>query len=61
MNAVKKAPWFAYFPDDYRWSAAVSITYSCSYWGASTMGEIHSACKICITNSETTMPGFVNG
>ena len=45
MNAVKKAPWFAYFPKDYRWSAAVSITYSCSYWGASTMGEIHSACK----------------
>jgi len=42
-KAVGRAPWFAYFPEDYRWSAAVSIAYSCSYWGAAVMGEIDRA------------------
>ena len=39
-KAVGKAPWFAYFPDDYRWSAAMSICCSTSYWGAAVMGEL---------------------
>ncbi len=44
-KAVGKEPWFAYFPDDYRWSAGVSIAYSTSYWGAATMGEIDKVCR----------------
>ncbi len=39
-KALAKATWFTYFPDDYRWSAAVSIMYSAAYWGSATMGEI---------------------
>lgn len=39
-KAVGKAPWFAYFPENYRWSAAISMLYSSSYWGAAVMGEI---------------------
>ncbi|MBI2132224.1 MAG: alpha/beta hydrolase [Candidatus Tectomicrobia bacterium] len=39
-KAVRKAGWFAYFPEDYRWSAAISMAYSSSYWGAAVMGEI---------------------
>ncbi len=39
-NAVGKATWFAYFPKDYRWSAAIGIMLSASYWGGAAMGEI---------------------
>ena len=44
-KAVGKEPWFAYFPDDYRWSAGVSIACSASYWGAATMGEADRVCR----------------
>ena len=44
-QAVRKEPWFAYFPDDYRWSAGVGIAYSTSYWGSSTMGEVDRVCR----------------
>ncbi len=44
-KAVRKEPWFAYFPDDYRWSAGVGIAYSTSYWGSSTMGEVDRVCR----------------
>lgn len=39
-EAVRKAGWFAYFPDNYRWSAAISMLCSTSCWGAAVMGEI---------------------
>ena len=44
-KAVRKEPWFAYFPNDYRWSAGVSIAYSTSFWGSSTMGEVDRVCR----------------
>ena len=44
-QAVRKEPWFAYFPNDYRWSAGVSIAYSTSFWGSSTMGEVDRVCR----------------
>ena len=39
-KAVGKATWLAYFPDDYRWSAAMMIGFSASYWGAAVVGEL---------------------
>jgi dienelactone hydrolase len=39
-KAVGKATWFAYFPDDYRWSAGMMICLSASYWGAAAVGEL---------------------
>ena len=39
-KALAKATWFTYFPDDYRWSAAISILFSLANWGGATMGEI---------------------
>ena len=44
-KAIGRADWFAYFPEDYRWSAAVSMACSVSYWGGATMGEIDQAGK----------------
>ena len=32
--------WFTYFPEDYRWSAAVLIMISTAPWGSSDIGEI---------------------
>ena len=39
-KALAKATWFTYFPDDYRWSAAISILCSLANTGGATMGEI---------------------
>ncbi|MFC1491087.1 alpha/beta hydrolase family protein [Nitrospinota bacterium] len=39
-KALAKATWFTYFPNDYRWSAAISILYSSANWGGAAMGEI---------------------
>ncbi len=39
-KALAKATWFTYFPDNYRWSAAISILCSMANWGGASMGEI---------------------
>lgn len=44
-KAIGRADWFAYFPEDYRWSAAVSMACSVSYWGGASMGEIDQVGK----------------
>jgi esterase/lipase len=40
MEPYMKESWFAYFPEDYRWSAAVLIMLSTAPWGSSDIGEI---------------------
>ncbi|MEE9274753.1 MAG: alpha/beta hydrolase [bacterium] len=35
-----KGTYFTYFPDDYRWSAAMNIIISTGQWGGSDMGEV---------------------
>ena len=42
MNRIKPktTEWFTYFPDDYRWSAAIGGMLGTSVVGASDMGEI---------------------
>ena len=39
--APAKTPnWFTYFPDDYRWSAAICGMLSNAQWGSADLGEI---------------------
>jgi len=40
MEPVRKETWFAYFPEDYRWSAAMLIMISTAPFGSSDIGEI---------------------
>jgi dienelactone hydrolase len=35
-----EAKWFTYFPEDYRWSAAVVGTLSSAPWGGADIGEV---------------------
>ncbi len=39
------ASWFTYFPEDYRWSAAVCGILSSAPWGGSDIGEVDRACR----------------
>jgi dienelactone hydrolase len=39
-EAPANTNWFTYFPEDYRWSAAVCGMVSCAQWGASEIGEV---------------------
>lgn len=39
-EAPANANWFTYFPEDYRWSAAVCGMLSGARWGASEIGEV---------------------
>ena len=41
----KRANWFTYFPEDYRWSAAVSGIIGSAPWGGSDIGEVDRACR----------------
>jgi dipeptidyl aminopeptidase/acylaminoacyl peptidase len=41
----KTASWFTYFPEDYRWSAAVCGVLSSAPWGGSDIGEVDRACR----------------
>jgi dienelactone hydrolase len=50
MEPVRKESWFAYFPEDYRWSAAVLILLSTAPWGSSDIGEVDRVGKRLRTN-----------
>ena len=39
-EAPANANWFTYFPQDYRWSAAICGMISGARWGASEIGEV---------------------
>ncbi len=41
----KTANWFTYFPEDYRWSSAVSGILGSAPWGGSDVGEVDRACR----------------
>jgi dipeptidyl aminopeptidase/acylaminoacyl peptidase len=41
----KTANWFTYFPEDYRWSSAVSGIIGSAPWGGSDIGEVDRACR----------------
>ena len=41
--APQKASWFTYFPEDYRWSAAICDMLSASEMGGSDIGEVDRA------------------
>ncbi len=43
--APKSANWFMYFPEDYRWSSAVSGIIGSAPWGGSDIGEVDRACR----------------
>ncbi|MBI1724627.1 MAG: hypothetical protein HYR52_03195 [Candidatus Tectomicrobia bacterium] len=45
VKAVRKTPWFAYFPDDYRWSFIVSIAFRRTLLGAADPAEIFEVCR----------------
>ncbi|MDA1000309.1 MAG: alpha/beta hydrolase [bacterium] len=42
-KAVTRASWFAYFPNDYRWSAAFVMLSSITNWGGASFGELDQA------------------
>jgi len=37
----KQSPYFMYFPDDYRWSAAIINMLGSATFGSADVGEIH--------------------
>lgn len=41
--APERANWFTYFPDDYRWSAAVVGILSTAPYGGADIGEVDRA------------------
>jgi hypothetical protein len=41
----KTANWFTYFPEDYRWSSAVSGILGSAPWGGSDIGEVDRVCR----------------
>lgn len=43
MNPPRYQDWFAYFPDDYRWSAAMSLVLGVATYGGSDIGEADQA------------------
>lgn len=45
MEPSKEETWFAYFPEDYRWSAAVLILLGTAPWGSCDIGEVDRVCK----------------
>jgi dienelactone hydrolase len=40
-SAAKPSPYFMYFPDDYRWSAAIVNMLGSATFGSADIGEIH--------------------
>ncbi|MDA1000426.1 MAG: alpha/beta hydrolase [bacterium] len=45
VKAIRKRPWFAYFPEDYRWSFNISIALSMAVTGGTDPGEIFQAAR----------------
>ena len=45
MESFTNETWFAYFPEDYRWSAAVLILLGTAPMGSSDIGEVDRVCK----------------
>ena len=45
VNAVRKVPWFTYFPDNYRWSFIVSIGLMRVAGGGADTAEIFEVCR----------------
>ncbi|MEE9255625.1 MAG: alpha/beta fold hydrolase [bacterium] len=45
VKAVRKTPWFTYFPGDYRWSFIVSIALRRTAVGAADPAEIFEVCR----------------
>ncbi|MGI8563156.1 MAG: alpha/beta hydrolase family protein [Candidatus Dormibacter sp.] len=43
MSRPKFGDWFAYFPQDYRWSAAMSLVLGAAPYGGSDLGEADQA------------------
>jgi len=43
VNPPQHRDWFAYFPDDYRWSAAMALVLGAAPFGGSDLGEADSA------------------
>ena len=45
MTRTAKPGWFRYFdgdrPEDYRWSAALTLLLGLAHWGGSTLSEVH--------------------
>ncbi len=44
-GAIRKTPWFAYFPDNYGWSFHVAITLSRVPSGAAETAEVFEVCR----------------
>ena len=45
VKAIRNKPWFAYFPDDYRWSYNIIAAMAGASSGASDIGEIDQICR----------------
>lgn len=45
MEPFMQQTWFAYFPEDYRWSSAVLILIGTAPWGSSDIGEVDRVCR----------------
>jgi dipeptidyl aminopeptidase/acylaminoacyl peptidase len=43
LSRPRFADWFAYFPDDYRWSAAMALVLGAAAFGGSDLGEADHA------------------
>lgn len=43
LNPPRFSDWFAYFPDDYRWSAAMALVLGAAAYGGADLGEADRA------------------
>lgn len=43
LNPPRHADWFAYFPEDYRWSAAMALVLGGAAYGGADLGEADAA------------------
>jgi hypothetical protein len=44
-DAIRRTPWFAYFPDHYAWSFHIAITLSRVAAGAADTAEVFEVCR----------------
>ena len=44
-EAPANTNWYTYFPEDYRWSAAICGMVSSAQWGGTEIGEVDKVCR----------------